>query len=101
MVKSILEQLAEGEFSLKPRFFKPNSQYAHAIGALSECEAQLLVALSKDELKLLQQFTDAQAEVCRLTGIDQFIYGYRLGMLITTEVFMGKSAALENEDGTV
>lgn len=50
---------------------------------------KLLEVLKGEQYKLFKAFSDAQAEITRLSGIDQFVYGYRLGALMATEVFVG------------
>ena len=87
---SILEEFARGNISPEPRFFKPDSQYRRVMGMLSENEEKLAAAMSVEMKETLKGFTDAQAELNLLTGIDRFIYGYRLGVLMTIEVYEGK-----------
>lgn len=89
-MKSILEEFARGNIAPGPRFFKQDSRYARAIKKLTECEDELLAALSEDEKGTLKEFTDTQADIDTLTGVDSFIHGFRLGVLMTVEVFEGK-----------
>ncbi|MCE5234719.1 MAG: DUF6809 family protein [Clostridiaceae bacterium] len=97
-MRSVLTLLAEGKLTLEPRFFKAGSQYGHIMEALSESEDKLLVALKADERKLFEAFSEAQTEMNRLSGIDRFVYGYRLGVLMTIEVFLGADAFIREED---
>ena len=46
----------------------------------------------------LQQYVDAQAETNQITNTDKFIYGYRLGVLMTMEVFNGRHDAIFGRD---
>lgn len=87
---SILEEFACGNVSPEPRFFKPGSQYGRAMDALLKDEEKLLAALNESEKELFKGYCDTQSEVSRLSGMSRFIYGYRLGVLMTVEVFEGK-----------
>ncbi len=89
-MKSILEEFALGNISPEPRFFKKNSRYEHAMQQLIDTEEKLFSVLNEQEKELLKTFSETQSEVSFLSGIDRFIYGYRLGVLITMEVFNGK-----------
>lgn len=89
-MQSILEEFARGNISLQTRFFKKNSHYEHAMLQLIETEEKLFSALNEQETELLKTFSETQSEVSFLSGIDRFIYGYRLGVLMTMEVFNGK-----------
>ena len=60
-------------------FFRQGSEYGLAIERICQREGALLAALGKTE--------KAQDEINYLTKTDQFIYGYRLGVLMTMEVF--------------
>lgn len=88
---SILEEFACGNVSPEPRFFKEGSRYGRAMDALLKDEEKLLAALNENEKELLKKYCDTQSEVSRLSGIDRFIYGYRLGVLMTVEVFEGQN----------
>jgi len=89
-MRRILEEFACGNITPEARFFKRDSEYGKAMYALSDIEEKLLALLNENEKKLFDDFSKAQSEISFLSGIDKFIYGYRLGVLMTTEVFEGK-----------
>ena len=89
-MKSILEEFAYGNISPQPRFFKKDSHYGRTMKTLSDSEEKLLSVLDGELKDTLKQFSDAQAEISLLSGVDRFVYGYRLGVLMTMEVFSGK-----------
>ena len=89
-MKSILEEFAYGNISPQPRFFKKDSHYGRTMKILSDSEEKLLSVLDGELKDTLKQFSDAQAEISLLSGVDRFVYGYRLGVLMTMEVFSGK-----------
>jgi len=51
-------------------------------------------ALDGELKEIFKQHIDARAESDFITGIDRFIYGYRLGVLMTMEVFSGRGDAI-------
>ena len=93
---SILEEFARGNISPEPCAFKRDSHYGRTMQKLSDSEAKLLAALANDnELKeMFNTYIAAQAEISLLSGTDRFIYGFRLGMLLTIEVFNGKESLI-------
>lgn len=93
-MKSILEEFARGNISPDVGYFRKDSHYGRTMRILSENEEKLLSALDGDLKEFLQKFSDAQAEINLLSGIDKFIYGYRLGVLMTMEVFNGSEEAI-------
>lgn len=50
--------------------------------------------LNREERELLDGLLDANAEENALYAEDKFICGYRLGVLMTTEVFYGQDVLL-------
>lgn len=89
-MKSILEEFANDNILPGSRYFKQNSEYGKAIKKAADLEDTLGGLLNENERKLLDEFSSAQAEVSRLSSVDKFIYGYRLGVLMTMEVFTGR-----------
>lgn len=82
---------------MEPCFFKPESQYGRTLEELTVIENKLLAVLKGEELELFKKFYEIQSDLNHLSNTEQFIYGYRLGTLITTEVFMGTTSLTENE----
>ena len=93
-MKSILEEFACGNISPEPRFMKRHSEYDKAVKALSDAENKLHAVLDDKGQELLKALIDAQGKVNYLANTDKFIYGYRLGILMTMEVFDGKADLL-------
>ena len=78
-MKNIRIDFANDNLQPNARFFRQGSEYGLAIERICQREGALLAALGKTE--------KAQDEINCLTKTDQFIYGYRLGVLMTMEVF--------------
>jgi len=94
VMSSILEEFARGNISPDVGCFKKDSQYGRTMKTLCETEDRLMSVLGGELKETFKQHVDAQAESNLITGIDKFIYGYRLGVLMTMEVFNGREAAI-------
>ncbi|MCL2853522.1 MAG: hypothetical protein FWE20_10935 [Defluviitaleaceae bacterium] len=89
-MKSVLEEFASGNMSPDVVYHRKSSpQYKIITEALSGCEAKLMSALDDELKETLNQLIEAQMESSTIEGIDRFICGYRLGVLMTMEVFNG------------
>lgn len=56
---------------------------------LTRNEEYLLERLNEEEKILFEKYTDAQEELNRLTAVGNLIYGYKLGITMTAEAFVG------------
>ena len=86
-MKSILEEFARGNIPSELRTFKNDSHFGRTMKVLSDTEDRLLAALGDELTEVFKQFSAAQSEINPLSNIDRFIDGYRLGVLMTMEVF--------------
>jgi len=97
-MKSILKEFALGNILTEPRFFTKDSHYSKVMKQLSKSEDKLLAILNEEEKQILESYSEAQQEITELTNLDRFVYGYRLGMLMTMEVFNGKDSLIIGEE---
>jgi len=58
----------------------------------SDCEGQLAERLNEEEGRLLDTLTNAQHEINRITALEDFILGFRLGVRLMV-------ACMDEEDG--
>jgi len=98
-MKSILEEFARGNISPNASSFKRDSHYGRTMKTVHDFETKLLSSLSGESKASFEQFSEAQAELNLITGIDRFIYGYRLGVLMTMEVFIGSDEFTSDSKG--
>lgn len=61
-----------------------------SIAIMTYTEEALLASLDEKQKRLFQAFTDAQTEITLASEVGRFVYGYRLGALMTMEIFEGK-----------
>jgi hypothetical protein len=87
-MRSILEEFAYGNVSPEPRFFKHGSRYDDEMRALVSNEDKLNARLVGEDKEAFEKFAEAQLEINRLTAMENFIYGFKLGLLMTAEAFV-------------
>ena len=85
---SILEEFAYGNICPQAQSFSKDSELGQTLALVSRIEEKLLTKLNAEEKDLLEKFIDAQSEVNRLTAVQNLLYGYRLGLVMTAEAFV-------------
>jgi len=88
---SILEEFAYGNIP-KDRGFNKNSEYGRAIASAADNEAKLLAKLSGEDKIIFQTILEAHLKIVGLTAKENLVYGYKLGVTMTTEVFVGRDS---------
>ena len=96
---SILEEFAYGNISPEVQFFKKDSAFDKAMKLVSRNEQKLFDCLGAEDKATFQKYVDAQGEVNQLTSVKNLIYGYKLGLIMTAEAFIGKNDLIAGEDG--
>ncbi len=86
---SILEEFAYGNVSPDHQRFEKNSKFGKAIELVVNLEQKLCNRLSADDKDLFQKYINAQEEVNLLTAVHNLAYGYKLGLIMTAEAFVG------------
>jgi len=97
-MRSILEEFAYGNIPPKSQGFTPNSTYGQAMHAVYANEEKLFHKLGGEEKIIFQKYVDAQCELNELTGVRNFTYGYKLGLLMTAEAFITGSQLIAGEE---
>ena len=98
-MESNLKALAQGNLLTAPNRVAHGSKQARAAARLAECEAALTAVLDPPARALLDNLEAAPWEAEDLAGTDRFVYGYRLGVLMTVEAFCGRDPLALGEDG--
>jgi len=87
-MRSILEEFACGNISPENQPFKRNSKLGRAMDVVCRTEEQLLSKMNGEEKSIFQKHVDAQLEVVHFTAVENLVYGYKLGLLMTAEAFI-------------
>ena len=93
-MKRMLEEFAYGNILPNLAIVKKDSEYGRMERTMKKYEKKLSKKLEGESKKLLERLVDAQSEASIIAETDKFIYGYRLGVLMTMEVFNGYDDAL-------
>ena len=72
---------------------------SHAMNRLTEAEDKLNSMLGDEGKKILETYSNTQMEINALSCTDNFLYGYKLGMLMTMEVFNGMDDLIIGGEG--
>lgn len=91
----ILHALANGELITEPSMEIMGSKWKKANDLYCTLGDELLDRLNDDEKRLFNEYADAYSEANFIYSNERFISGYRLGVLMTIEIFEGKHDLLE------
>ena len=86
-MNNILREFALGNLNTAPQTVNNNPKLAKAMKLSAEAETKLQSMLEGEQLAMLEQFSNAQLDIVALSTTDNFIHGYKLGVLMTLEVF--------------
>ena len=86
---SILEEFAYGNLSPEVRSFRYDSEYEEVMRVLSLNEEHLLARLNEEDKRLFENYIGTQRELNKLAAVGNLVYGYRLGLTMTAEAFVG------------
>lgn len=86
---SILEEFAYGNVSPEAQFYDKDSKYGRAMELTSKLEEKLLDRLEAEDKDLFQKYASVQNEANRLTAVENLVYGFKLGLTMTAETFLG------------
>ena len=89
-MKSVLKEFYYGNIQPGSKGFKRDSEYARTIAKLSKLVDELLAELGAQNKGKFMEIDDLKDNLASLSCLDNFIDGYRLGVLMTVEVFIGQ-----------
>ncbi len=86
-MKSMLEELLNGNLKLADRSSRRGSEYSRAADLLVKADDRFCSMLNESQIKAYKDVRDAQYKVNYMELKDRFIYGFRMGLLIAMEVY--------------
>ncbi len=98
-MRKILEDLYFGKIVPYEKRMAANSELQRFAKQASDCESQLTERLNEEERKLLNVLINAQQEIDRITVMENFILGFRLGVRLMAECMDEDSGDLVNGGG--
>ncbi len=93
-MRRILEDFYLGNIVPYDKRMAANSELRRLVKRVSDCETQLTERLNEEERKLLNALIDAQHEIDRITAVENFILGFRLGVRLMAE-------CMDENDGNI
>ncbi len=84
-MRKILEDLYFGNIAPYNKQMAANSELRRLVKREADCESQLAERLNEEERQLLNVLTNAQQEIDRITVMENFILGFRLGVRLMAE----------------
>ena len=91
MQKSIIRELFEGNICPSENIFPSVPRYRPLAKKACEAEAAFEKILSKDDFKRFEEYLDMKCELKGMVIEEAFVYGFRLGIMVMSEVFAGKN----------
>ncbi len=79
-MRKILKDLYYGNLTPGVQEMTAHSGLRRAVNTVSRCEQQLTERLGETEQALLAELVKAQHEIDSVTGLENFILGFRLGV---------------------
>lgn len=92
----ILEELWYGNIN-DSRSMKNNAKLTELLDLLSRNADNLMVGLSEKEKETFEKYKDCSAEISEITECENFIKGFRLGVLMMIEVMYDSDCPLTND----
>lgn len=96
MTQKILEALADGNLQLMKRSIDHDSETSQAMIRMGKLREALEAELGDAEKELFQNLKDTSDGVNLNYATERFIAGFRLGVLMMTEVFAGSDSLISH-----
>ena len=94
-MESIIEELYYGNITPSERSFRRTGEYAHILQLITRNEEKLTEALTEAQKETFEKFKDGTSELNGMTEITAFTLGFKLGLRLTAEAFIGSEHGLE------
>ncbi|MCL2461369.1 MAG: hypothetical protein FWF44_01780 [Defluviitaleaceae bacterium] len=85
-MSNILEMLFYGNLDPSSKTFERNSEYNKSVRTTADSEEKLLALLNDEEKALFMKIKEAQITINSYTSVEEFKCGFRLGVLLMTDV---------------
>ncbi|GIO42786.1 DUF6809 family protein [Paenibacillus apis] len=89
-MSNILEQLYFGEIRPEEVIVPKNPEYISLNNKISNSKEHLKMKLSENDMELLEETFDLLGRSSSIYSTEVFIYGFKMGALMITEVFANR-----------
>ena len=88
-MESIIEELYYGNITPSERSYRRTGEYAHILQLVTRNEEELTQTLTKSQKETFEKFKDGTSEISSMTEVTAFTLGFKLGLRLTAEAFIG------------
>ena len=88
-MQSIIEELYYGNITPAERSFRRTGEYAHILQRVTRNEEELTQTLTEAQKETFDKFKDGTSELHGMTEVTAFTLGFKLGLRLTAEAFIG------------
>ena len=88
-MESIIEELFYGNITPSERSYRRTGEYAHILQLVTRNEEKLTETLTEAQKETFEKFKDGTSELNGMTEVTAFSLGFKLGLRLTAEAFIG------------
>ena len=88
-MESIIAELFYGNITPSERSYCKTGEYAHILQLVTRNEEKLTETLSEAQKETFEKFKDGTSELSSMTEVTAFTIGFKLGLRLTAEAFIG------------
>ena len=88
-MESIIAELFYGNITPSERSYRRTGEYAHILQLVTRNEEKLTETLTEAQKKTFEKFKDSTSEISSMTEVTAFTLGFKLGLRLTAEAFIG------------
>ena len=94
-MESIIEELYYGNIAPSECSYRRAGEYAHILQLVARNEEKLTETLTEAQKETFEKFKDGTSEISSMTEVTAFTLGFKLGLRLTAEAFIGSEHGLE------
>ena len=88
-MESIIAELFYGDITPSERSYCKTGEYAHILQLVTRNEEKLTETLSEAQKETFEKFKDGTSELSSMPEVTAFTIGFKLGLRLTAEAFIG------------
>ena len=94
-MESIIEELYYGNITPSEHCYRRTGEYAHILQLVARNEEKLAETMTEAQKETFEKFKDNTLELNGMTEVTAFTLGFKLGLRLTAEAFIGSDQKLE------
>ena len=94
-MESIIEDLYYSNITPSEHGYRRTGEYAHILQLVTRNEEKLAETLTEAQKETFEKFKDGTSEISSMTEVTAFTLGFKLGLRLTAEAFIGGDSEQE------